>query len=194
MTNDTLIKVSVFSAIYEDEQSAKNDYYEVKNSYESHNALDDFNAAVAFKNSANKIEIIVKNEYSTRQQTWLGMLIGFTIAVFTIIFVALLIPGYFNITEAYQQHYGPLKVILATISGGLIGAVIGHLQSGIGRSDLKDLAKVLNPNEYGLMVVSFGEMSEEVQKLIPTKNQVTQTEFKTTKKKLVQKIKKSFFH
>lgn len=194
MEHDELIKITVFSARYQDEESAKAGYYAAKKCYEQNHVLEDFNAAVAFHNSSNKIKIIVKNEYTTRQQTWLGMLIGFGIAVFTIIFVAILIPGYFSPTEPYEQHHVPFKVILVTALGALIGGLLGHFQSGIGRSDLKELAKVLHKDEYGLMVVCFGDMSEKIKELIPTDNQVSIYECETTKKKLVGKIKKAFIH
>lgn len=186
-TNDKLIKVSMFSAKYKDEASAKVDYYAVKECYENNNVLEDLNAAVVFKNSSNKIEIIVKNEYSTRQQSWIGMLIGFGLAV---ILIAIVIPAFYSPIEANEHHYIPLKVVLLTLLGALIGGLIGHIQSGIGRSHLKDLSDVLDTDEYGLLVVSFGDMSQKVKDLIPVDNKIFQHEFETTKKKLIQKIKK----
>jgi len=89
MTNDELIKVSVFSAKYLDEASAKRDDYQAKKSYKDNYTLEDFNAAVIFKKSSKEVDIIVKNEYYTRRQTWLGIIIGFTLSIFTIIFVSI---------------------------------------------------------------------------------------------------------
>jgi len=194
MTNNNSVKVTVFSSRYKDEKAAKEDYYKVKECYETNNVLDDFNGAVALKNSKNKIEIIVKNEYATRQKSWLGILIGFSIGVFTILFVAILIPDYFSQIAANEQHYTPLQIIVFTAFGGFVGGFLGHMQSGIGRSDLKELAKVLETNEYGLLVVSFGDMAHKVEKLLSIPSQVSKKEFDTTKRGLVGKIKRAFKH
>ncbi len=187
---DNSIIATVFTAKYSDEKIAKTDYSTIKRIYRNNDSLEDFNAAIIFKDKSNKIDVIIRAEELTLTDSWIGSIIGLTISI---LILFLLLPGYFTLDGVEKGLYSIVGVIMGTLLGTLIGAIVGHFNSGLHRNELNELAELLKIEEYGLIVISIDNMSVKIQEVIKKSNKVHQTEFTSTKKeinKIIKKIKK----
>jgi len=172
--NDT-VNVSVFTASYANEDSAKSDYEAVKALYYGIGAVDTFDAAVIGKNAKGKVKIISKHEQPTRQAGWAGAGLGLAAGLTAALFPAVALTGSLLAGSA--------------ATGAAFGALLGHLEGGISRSDLKDLGDVLDDGEYGLIVVAATDVTARVQDAITSAQKVVKKELKTNQKALDKEMK-----
>ena len=168
------IKLSVFTASYNNEDAAKEDYEAVKALYYGLGVMDTFDAAVIEKNAKGKVTIIKKHEQPTRQAGWAGASLGLAAGLTVALFPAVALTG------------GLMAGAAAT--GAAMGAVIGHVAGGMSRGDLKELGQVLDEGEYGLLVVAATDVGARVQETITSAAKVVKKELKADKKNLDKEI------
>jgi uncharacterized membrane protein len=89
-----------------------------------------YDAAVLTKNEEGKVEVVDKTEKPTQHGGWAGLAVG---AAVGLIF--------------------PPSVLVSGLVGAGAGALIGHLEGGMSRSDLKEVGEMLEESEAALIVV-----------------------------------------
>jgi len=89
-----------------------------------------YDAAVLTKNEQGKVEVVDKIEKPTQHGGWAGLAVG---AAIGLIF--------------------PPSILVSGLVGAGAGALIGHLEGGMARSDLKEVGEMLDGSEAALIVV-----------------------------------------
>jgi uncharacterized membrane protein len=89
-----------------------------------------YDAAVLTKNDQGKVEVVDKIEKPTEHGGWAGLAVG---AAIGLIF--------------------PPSLLVSGLVGAGAGALIGHLEGGMARSDLKEIGEMLEESEAALIVV-----------------------------------------
>jgi uncharacterized membrane protein len=89
-----------------------------------------YDAAVVTKNEDGKVEIVDKIEKPTQHGGWYGAAVG---AALGIIF--------------------PPGILLGGLIGAGAGALIGHLEGGMSRDDIREIGELLDNSEAALIVV-----------------------------------------
>ena len=125
----------LYAGEYESVEDAKADLEELKELHREH-AVGTYDAAVLTKNEEGKVEIVDKIEKPTQHGGWAGLAVG---AAIGLIF--------------------PPSILVSGLVGAGAGALIGHLEGGMSRSDLKEVGEMLEESEAALIVV--GEMTIE---------------------------------
>ena len=172
-----VLNVSVFTATYDNKDSAESDYEAVKALYYDLDLMDTFDAAVIEMNEKGKVKIISKHEQPTRQAGWAGAGLGLAAGLVAALFPAVALTG------------GLLAGAAAT--GAAMGAVIGHVAAGLSRGDLKELGEVLDKGEYGLLVIAETDVSGRVEEAISSATKVAKKDLKADKKELEKEIKEA---
>jgi uncharacterized membrane protein len=127
--------VFLFVGDYESVDDAKADLEDLKQLHREH-VVGTYDAAVLTKNEEGKVEIVDKIEKPTQHGGWAGLAVG---AALGLIF--------------------PPSVLVSGLVGAGAGALIGHLEGGMSRSDLKEIGETLDESEAALIVV--GEVTIE---------------------------------
>ena len=129
----------VYAAAYDNADDARADYLVLVEAH-AEGWVGTYDAAVLEKTSDGKVHVH-KEEKPTQHGAWTGAGIG---ALVGLVF--------------------PPAVIGSAIVGAAAGGVLGHLEGGLSRSDLKELGDYLAENEAALIVIAESTVSEELDK------------------------------
>jgi uncharacterized membrane protein len=122
-------QVFLYAGEYESVEEAKADLEELKELHRE-KFVGTYDAAVLTKNEEGKVEIVDKIEKPTQHGGWAGLAVG---AAIGLIF--------------------PPSLLVSGLVGAGAGALIGHLEGGMSRSDLKEIGAMLEESEAALIVV-----------------------------------------
>jgi uncharacterized membrane protein len=125
----------LYAGEYESVEDAKTDLDILKEMHREH-IVGTYDAAVVTKNEESKVKIVDKIEKPTQHGGWAGMAVG---AAMGLIF--------------------PPGLLVGGLLGAGAGALIGHLEGGMSRSDVKEVGEMLDNSEAALIVV--GEATVE---------------------------------
>ena len=131
--------IFVYAAAYDTADDARADYLIFLEAHDE-GWMGTYDAAVLEKTSDGKVHVH-KDEMPTRHGAWAGAGIG---ALVGLVF--------------------PPALIGSAIVGATAGGVIGHLEGGMSRSDLKELGDYLGESEAALIVIAENRVSEELDK------------------------------
>lgn len=67
-------------------------------------------------------------------------------------------------------------VVGTTAAGAAIGAITGHLSKGVSRSDLREVARVLEEGEAGLVVIAGVDVAKRLEGAIVSADRVVRKE------------------
>jgi len=121
--------VFLYAGEYESVEEAKADLEALKELHRE-KFVGSYDAAVLTKNEDGKVEIVDKIEKPTQHGGWAGLAVG---AALGLIF--------------------PPSVLVSGLVGAGAGALIGHFEGGMSRSDLKEIGAMLEESEAALIVV-----------------------------------------
>jgi uncharacterized membrane protein len=130
--------VFLYAGEYESVEDAKADLDALKELHREH-VVGTYDAAVVTKNEEGKVKIVDKIEKPTQHGGWAGMAVG---AAMGLIF--------------------PPSVLVGGLLGAGAGALIGHLEGGMSRSDLKEVGEMLDNSEAALIVVGEATIERAV--------------------------------
>ena len=99
-----------------------------------------YDAAVLTKHEEGKVEIVDKIEKPTKHGGWAGMAVG---AAMGLIF--------------------PPGILVGGLLGAGAGALIGHLEGGMSRQDVKEVGEMLDDSEAALIVVGEETLERAVE-------------------------------
>ena len=121
--------VFLYVGEYDSVDDAKADLEALKEMHREH-VVGTYDAAVVTKNEEGKVKIVDKIEKPTQHGGWAGMAVG---AAIGLIF--------------------PPGILVSGLLGAGAGALIGHLEGGMSRSDVKEVGEMLDNSEAALIVV-----------------------------------------
>jgi uncharacterized membrane protein len=124
---------------YDSVEDAKADLEELKELHREH-VVGTYDAAVITKNEEGKVKIVDKIEKPTQHGGWAGLAVG---AALGLIF--------------------PPSILVSGLVGAGAGALIGHLEGGMSRSDLKEVGESLERSEAALIVVGEATIERAVE-------------------------------
>ena len=127
--------VFLYAGEYDSVDDAKADLDVLKELHREH-VVGTYDAAVVTKNEEGKVKIVDKIEKPTQHGGWAGMAVG---AAMGLMF--------------------PPSILVGGLLGAGAGALIGHLEGGMSRSDVKEVGEMLDDSEAALIVV--GEATVE---------------------------------
>jgi uncharacterized membrane protein len=130
--------VFLYAGEYESVEDAKADLETLKELHREH-LVGTYDAAVVTKNEEGKVKIVDKIEKPTQHGGWAGMAVG---AAMGLIF--------------------PPGLLVGGLLGAGAGALIGHLEGGMSRSDVKEVGEMLDDSEAGLIVVGEATIERAV--------------------------------
>jgi uncharacterized membrane protein len=131
--------VFLYAGEYESVDDAKADLETLKELHREH-VVGTYDAAVVSKNEEGKVEIVDKIEKPTQHGGWAGMAVG---AAMGLIF--------------------PPGLLVGGLLGAGAGALIGHLEGGMSRSDVKEVGEMLDDSEAALIVVGEATLERAVE-------------------------------
>jgi uncharacterized membrane protein len=129
----------LYAGEYDSVEDAKADLEELKELHREH-VVGTYDAAVITKNEEGKVKIVDKIEKPTQHGGWAGLAVG---AALGLIF--------------------PPGVLVTGLLGAGAGALIGHLEGGMSRSDLKEVGEMLDESEAALIVVGEATIERAVE-------------------------------
>jgi len=121
--------VFMYAGEYDDLEDAKADLEALKELHREH-VVGTYDAAVVTKNEEGKVEIVDKIEKPTKHGGWAGAAVGAALGLFF-----------------------PPGIILGGLIGAGAGALIGHLEGGMSREDVREVGELLENSEAALIVV-----------------------------------------
>jgi uncharacterized membrane protein len=130
--------VFLYAAEYESVDDAKADLETLKELHREH-VVGTYDAAVVTKNEEGKVEIVDKIEKPTQHGGWAGMAVG---AAMGLIF--------------------PPGILVGGLLGAGAGALIGHLEGGMSREDIREVGEMLDNSEAALIVVGEATIERAV--------------------------------
>ena len=130
--------VFLYAGEYESVEDAKADLGALKGLHREH-VVGTNDAAVITKNEHGKVKIVDKIEKPTQHGGWAGLAAG---AALGLIF--------------------PPGMLVMGIAGAGAGALIGHLEGGMSRSDLQEIGEMLEESESALIVVGEATIERAV--------------------------------
>jgi uncharacterized membrane protein len=128
----------LYAGEYESVEDAKADLEALKEMHREH-IVGTYDAAVVTKNEEGKVKIVDKIEKPTQHGGWAGMAVG---AAMGLIF--------------------PPGVLVGGLLGAGAGALIGHLEGGMSRSDVREVGEMLDNSEAALIVVGEATIERAV--------------------------------
>ena len=128
----------LYAGEYESVEDAKADLEELKELHRE-GVVGTYDAAVVTKNEEGKVKIVDKIEKPTQHGGWAGLAVG---AALGLIF--------------------PPSVLVSGLLGAGAGALIGHLEGGMSRSDLKEVGEMLDASEAALIVVGEATLERAI--------------------------------
>jgi uncharacterized membrane protein len=130
--------VFLYAGEYESVEDAKADLETLKELHREH-LVGTYDAAVVTKNEEGKVKIVDKIEKPTQHGGWAGMAVG---AAMGLIF--------------------PPGLLVGGLLGAGAGALIGHMEGGMSRSDVKEVGEMLDDSEAALIVVGEATIERAV--------------------------------
>jgi uncharacterized membrane protein len=130
--------VFLYAGEYENVEDAKSDLETLRELHREH-VVGTYDAAVVTKNEEGKVKIVDKIEKPTQHGGWAGMAVG---AAMGLIF--------------------PPGLLVGGLLGAGAGALIGHLEGGMSRSDVKEVGEMLDDSEAALIVVGEATIERAV--------------------------------
>src|ERR671913_2253075 len=118
----------LYAGEYENVDDARADLETLKEMHREH-IVGTYDAAVVTKNEDGKVDIVDKIEKPTQHGGWAGMAVG---AAMGLIF--------------------PPGILVGGLLGAGAGALIGHLEGGMSREDVKEVGEMLDDSEAALIV------------------------------------------
>jgi uncharacterized membrane protein len=131
--------VFLYVGEYDSVEDAKADLEELKELHRE-DVVGTYDAAVVTKNEEGKVKIVDKIEKPTQHGGWAGLAVG---AALGLIF--------------------PPSILVSGLVGAGAGALIGHLEGGMSRSDLKEVGESLERSEAALIVVGEATIERAVE-------------------------------
>ena len=131
--------VFLYVGEYDSVEDAKADLEELKELHRE-DVVGTYDAAVITKNEEGKVKIVDKIEKPTQHGGWAGLAVG---AALGLIF--------------------PPSILVSGLLGAGAGALIGHLEGGMSRSDLKEIGESLERSEAALIVVGEATIERAVE-------------------------------
>jgi uncharacterized membrane protein len=129
----------LYAGEYESVEEAKADLEVLKELHREH-VVGTYDAAVVTKNEEGKVEIVDKIEKPTQHGGWAGMAVG---AAMSLIF--------------------PPGILVGGLLGAGAGALMGHLEGGMSRQDVKEVGEMLDDSEAALIVVGEATLERAVE-------------------------------
>jgi uncharacterized membrane protein len=130
--------VFLYAGEYDSVDDAKADLETLKEMHREH-VVGTYDAAVVTKNEEGKVDIVDKIEKPTQHGGWAGMAVG---AAMGLIF--------------------PPGILVGGLLGAGAGALIGHLEGGMSRDDIKEVGEMLDNSEAALIVVGEATIERAV--------------------------------
>jgi uncharacterized membrane protein len=130
--------VFLYAGEYDSVDDAKADLETLKEMHREH-VVGTYDAAVVTKNEDGKVDIVDKIEKPTQHGGWAGMAVG---AAMGLIF--------------------PPGILVGGLLGAGAGALIGHLEGGMSRDDIKEVGEMLDNSEAALIVVGEATIERAV--------------------------------
>jgi uncharacterized membrane protein len=130
--------VFMYAGEYDDVEDAKADLEALKELHSEH-LLGTYDAAVVTKNEEGKVKIVDKIEKPPQHGGWAGAAVG---AALGLVF--------------------PPGILLGGLMGAGAGALIGHLEGGMSRSDVREVGELLDNSEAALIVVGEATIERSV--------------------------------
>jgi uncharacterized membrane protein len=130
--------VFLYAGEYDSVDDAKADLETLKEMHREH-VVGTYDAAVVTKNEEGKVDIVDKIEKPTQHGGWAGMAVG---AAMGLIF--------------------PPGILVGGLLGAGAGALIGHLEGGMSRDDVKEVGEMLDNSEAALIVVGEATIERAV--------------------------------
>ena len=134
--------VFMYAGEYESVDDAKADLEELKELHREH-VVGTYDAAVLTKNEEGKVEVVDKTEKPTQHGGWAGMAVG---AAMGLIF--------------------PPGILVGGLLGAGAGALIGHLEGGMSREDIREVGEMLDNSEAAMIVVGEATIERAVEDAI----------------------------
>jgi uncharacterized membrane protein len=128
----------LYAGEYESVDDAKADLEVLKEMHREH-VVGTYDAAVVTKTEEGKVKIVDKIEKPTQHGGWAGMAVG---AALGLIF--------------------PPSILVGGLLGAGAGALIGHLEGGMSRSDVREVGEMLEDSEAALIVVGEATIERAV--------------------------------
>jgi uncharacterized membrane protein len=171
---DRLLDVIV--AVYDTVDDAKADYELVKSLYRKLGTSDHFDAAVIEKTAKGRVRIVDTYEAKTRHEALRGL--GFGLAA--------------GVVAAAFPAIGIAAAIGAGGAGGsAIGAMVGHVQEGMPRDDLKKLGDLLYPAEAGFIAVYETSLADQIARNLKAANHAIGSVADMTADKIAEEVRMS---
>jgi uncharacterized membrane protein len=130
--------VFLYAGEYDSVDDARADLETLKELHREH-VVGTYDAAVVTKNEEGKVDIVDKIEKPTQHGGWAGMAVG---AAMGLIF--------------------PPGILVGGLLGAGAGALIGHLEGGMSREDIKEVGDMLDNSEAALIVVGEATIERAV--------------------------------
>jgi uncharacterized membrane protein len=130
--------VFLYAGEYDSVDDARADLETLKELHREH-VVGTYDAAVVTKNEEGKVDIVDKIEKPTQHGGWAGMAVG---AAMGLIF--------------------PPGILVGGLLGAGTGALIGHLEGGMSREDIREVGEMLDDSEAALIVVGEATIERAV--------------------------------
>jgi uncharacterized membrane protein len=149
--------LDVLVATYDNLGDAKTDLKAIQGLYKDLGTSHNFDAVVISKNEKGKVKIDKTYEAGTRHDALKGLGFGLAAGLAAVVFP-------------------PVGIGAALAAGGIggaaIGAVVGHVQTGIPRGDLREIASQLEASTAALIAVYETSLADQVAKNIKAVNRI----------------------
>ena len=149
--------LDVIVATYDNVGDARADMKAIEEVYKGLGTSHKFDAVVISKNEKGKVKIDKTYEAGTRHDALKGLGFGLAAGLVAVVFP-------------------PVGIGAALAAGGIggaaIGAIVGHVQTGIPRNDLTEIAAQLEASTAALVVVYETSLADQVKKNIKAVNRL----------------------
>lgn len=155
--------IFLYAATYDDYVDAEEEYEIVKKLHKD-GVIGTYDAAVIGR-AADGTVTVRKHEKPTQHGAWSGLVVG---AVVGIVF--------------------PPSLIGMAIVGTGVGALVGHLWSGLSRKDMMEIGELLDADDAALIVVGKSKVDEELDKALHKAKKTMQKELRVDARELEKHV------
>jgi uncharacterized membrane protein len=148
MEGDKVDRYVIIANQYDSEADALADFDDVRKLYTELGIDRNFDAAVLTRKADGKVEIVKRVAEQTRHGAASGLIGGMALGAALALFPAITLAG---------------GLLAGGTLGAGVGAIAGHMVTGISRSDLKDLGELLDNGSSGLVVVAATNVGARVE-------------------------------